>query len=322
MGLEGLLAATDLTDNEAYRQFAYGLVCGWMARSTPPQRYDFTAPGLAMVELLRYFDDVELRARLLDLAAWQGRLTRAGGQVLVDPLDTFWVWVDCMQFQGPFFAALGSLVSDEFWYREADRFLLAHAEVLRDGNGLYSQVYDVVSRETNAIHWGRGQGWAMLGLWQTWLHLPDSWPARPRYAELLRDLLDTILAYQTDSGHWRTIIDDPSAQEESSVAAFYVATAVPAFRAGLLGKTHAQAIKHAWKAVYAATDTDGLLRNVSADTLPGTPEEYKRVPAGVDVPWGQGPLLLALSAKADELPETPGAQSEDGHRAYPARLTN
>jgi|SRR5579884_2230526 len=296
VGVEGLLAASEISGDEAYRSFAYGLARAWLARSSPWQRYDYTAPGRAMVALAQRYGDDGLTAKLVEWAGWQSHLTQAGGHVLVDPLDAFWVWVDCMQFQGPFFAALGRATGDQRWFREADRFLLSHAEALRDENGLYSQIYDIVSRETNGIHWGRGQGWAMLGLWQTYEFLPDGWPSRPRIAELLRDLIETMEPFQMENGHWRTIVDDPDAGEETSIAAFYVATVAPAIRAGILDARHTSSVERAWRAVESSLVADGRFLGVSADTLPGTPEEYKAIPIDVIVPWGQGPFLLALEA--------------------------
>ena len=297
VGFDSLLAATEITGDERFRAFAYGLTRGWLARSSPWQRYDYTAPGRAMVALAQQYGDDQLMARLLEWADWQTHLTRAGGQILVDPLDAFWVWVDCMQFQGPFFAALGRATGDERWFREADRFLLSHAEVLRDGDGLYSQIYDIISRETNGIHWGRGQGWAMLGLWQTYAALPDGWPSRERLAELLRDLVETMEPHQLDAGHWRTIVDDPDAGVETSTAAFYVAAAGPALRAGILEARSGTSIDRAWSAVESSLEPDGRYLGVSDDTLPGTPDDYKQIPVDVIVPWGQGPFLLALQSR-------------------------
>jgi len=308
VGCEGLLAATDLTGEEAYRHFVYGLAQGWAARSAPWQRYDYTAPGVALLDVARHFGDARLRARLLDWAEWQAHLTQAGGQVLLDPAYALWVWVDCMQFQGPFFAHLGRETGDARHDRQAERFLLAQAEALRDESGLFSHVYDVTTCAANGVHWARGQGWAMRGLWQTYRALPPDRPSRPRIAELLRAQLDALLPYQRESGHWRTIVDDPDAYEETSVAAFYVATATPALDAGLLDAArHAGPLERAWAAVLAAVDDTGWYRGVSADTPAGDAAHYKDdIARDRLVPWGQGPFLLALHAYLGRSPQRSG----------------
>jgi unsaturated rhamnogalacturonyl hydrolase len=204
-----------------------------------------------------------------------------------------------MQFQGPFLTRLATATGKEEYRRAGVRFLLSHHDVLVDETGLYSHTYDVTLREPNRIHWGRGQGWAMRGLWQTWSHLPDGSGDRERISAILAAHLDALAAFQQESGHWRTIVDDPEAYEESSVAAFYVSTGEPALRAGLLDPArHEPALERAWRAVEASIDEAGRLRGVSGNTHAGDVAHYRSVPRDVVVPWGQGPVLLAIRERA------------------------
>jgi unsaturated rhamnogalacturonyl hydrolase len=296
VGFEGLLAATDVTADERYRHFAYGVARGWLGRSR--SRFDYTAPGTALVELALQFEDERLLAELEELARWQIERPKAGGVTLLDPEYALWVWVDCMQFQGPFLTRLAEATGRSD-YREAGvAFLLSHHEVLVDDSGLYSHVYDVTARDANRVHWGRGQGWAMRGLWQTWEQLPSEAAERERIAAILAAQLDALVPLQLESGHWCTIVDDPEAYEETSVAAFYVSTAYPALRAQLLEEElHAPALERAWQAVEGAVDSDGRYRGVSADTHAGEAAHYRRVRQDVTVPWGQGPAVLAVAER-------------------------
>jgi unsaturated rhamnogalacturonyl hydrolase len=310
VGFEGLLAATELTGDERYRDFAYGMTQAWLsrtlARTGAPgtlgrgagadwDRFDFTAPGVAMVELALHYGNDVLLGKLEELAEWQIWRPRAGGVPLLDPQYALWVWVDCMQFQGPFFTRLAAVTGNERLRREGVRFLLSHHDVLADATGLYSHTYDVTLRAANGIHWGRGQGWAMRGLWQTWSHLPDGDGDGERIGRILAAHLDALVPFQQESGHWRTVVDDPRAYEESSVAAFYVSTAAAAVRAGLLDpRRHEPALERAWRAVEAAMDETGRLRGVSGNTHAGDAAHYRSVERDVVVPWGQGPALLAL----------------------------
>jgi unsaturated rhamnogalacturonyl hydrolase len=306
VGFEGLLAATEVTEDERYRHFAYGIARGWLGRRGF-ERFDYTAPGVALIELALHFEDELLVERLEELARWQMARPKAGGVTLLDPEYALWAWVDCMQFQGPFLARLAAVTGKEE-YREAGlAFLLSHDEALRDASGLYSHIFDVTSRQANGVHWGRGQGWAMRGLWQTWAGLPADAPELDGIAATLAAQLDALLLFQLENGHWRTIVDDPDAYEETSVAAFYVSTAYPALQAGLLDpERHGPALERAWQAVEAQIDADGRYRGVSADTPAGDAEHYRRVPRDVTVPWGQGPALLALRERlSSKLPGPP-----------------
>jgi unsaturated rhamnogalacturonyl hydrolase len=309
VGFEGLLAATEVTGDERYRDFAYGMTQAWLSRTTTrsgapgtlgraaPEwdRFDFTAPGVAMVELALHYENDALLAKLEELAEWQMWRPQAGGVTLLDPQYALWVWVDCMQFQGPFLTRLAAVTGKEEYRRAGVRFLLSNHDVLTDETGLYSHTYDVTLREANQIHWGRGQGWAMRGLWQTWSHLPPGDPDRERIGAILAAQLDALVPLQQASGHWRTIVDDPDAYEETSVAAFYVSTAYPALRAGILdGERHEPAIERAWRGLETSIDENGRLRGVSGNTHAGDVAHYRSVPRDVVVPWGQGPALLAI----------------------------
>jgi unsaturated rhamnogalacturonyl hydrolase len=296
VGFEGLLAATELTGDERYRHFSHGIARGWLGRARDGwHRLDYTAPGTAMVELALHFGDDDLLATLARLAEWQIWRPKAGGLTLLDPEYALWAWVDCMQFQGPFLTRLAAATGNEEHRRAGVRFLLSHHEALADETRLYSHVYDVTTRAANRIHWGRGQGWAMRGLWQTWSHLPDGDADRRTIGEILAAHLDALVAFQQESGHWRTIVDDPDAYEETSVAAFYVSTAYPALAAGLVDEErHGPALERAWRAVESALDSDGRYRGVSGNTHAGDVQHYRTVPRDVVVPWGQGPALLAI----------------------------
>jgi unsaturated rhamnogalacturonyl hydrolase len=309
VGFEGLLAATEITGDERYRDFAYGMTQAWLSkavtRSGAPgtlgraaaewDRFDFTAPAVALVELALHYENDVLLSKLEELAEWQMWRPQAGGVSLLDPEYALWVWVDCMQFQGPFLTRLAAATGKEEYRRAGVRFLLSHHEVLADQTSLYSHTYDVTLREANGIHWGRGQGWAMRGLWQTWSQLPDGDPDRDSIARILATHLDALVPFQQTSGHWRTIVDDAGAYEETSVAAFYVSTAYAALRAGILdGDRHEPVLERAWGALEAAIGEDGRLRGVSGNTHAGDAAHYRSVPRDVVVPWGQGPALLAI----------------------------
>ena len=59
------------------------------------------------------------------------------------------------------------------------------------------------------------------------------------------------------------------------------------------------AADRAWAATLGSIDESGLLTGVSAAVYSSTADEhYHAVPRGFDVPWGQGPALLAAAEMA------------------------
>lgn len=194
------------------------------------------------------------------------------------------IWVDCMHTDGPGLAALGDVEAAVAVTREA-------AAALQRPDGLFDHGYDVGTGEGNGVAWGRGQGWALLGLVGTLAHVRD--------AEL-SDRLDALLvalARHEREGCWHTVVDHDAAAVEMSTSA-YVALAVPdAVGRGLADPTHATMADRAYAAATAALD-DGVLPTSDATPVGPAADYYDR-PEGLH-PWGQGPLLLAMLNRREE----------------------
>ena len=86
----------------------------------------------------------------------------------------------------------------------------------------------------------------------------------------------------------------------SLAAAFMAAAFFRGVTMGLLpGDPYRHAAERAWRATWSAVDDAGLLRGVSAAVYSSTdPRHYHHVPRGLDVPWGQGPVLVAALARS------------------------
>jgi unsaturated rhamnogalacturonyl hydrolase len=123
----------------------------------------------------------------------------------------------------------------------------------------------------------------------------DGPAGRGRVVVAARSLADAMLALQRPDGSWFAVVDRPESGDETSTAAFMAA----GFRRGIeLGVLDAgrfgPAADRAWAVTWRAVDEDGLLTGVSAAVYSSTvPDHYLHVPRGFDVPWGQGPLLVA-----------------------------
>jgi rhamnogalacturonyl hydrolase YesR len=193
------------------------------------------------------------------------------------------IWVDCMHTDGPGLAALGYL-------SEALEYAEEYAAVLQRDDGLFQHGYDVGTGRGNDVAWGRGQAWALLGMLGT-LEAADDDRLRRRLQRLVQ-----ALALHEDEGQWRTVLDDPAAPVENSVAS-YVAWAVPhALDRGLLDPEYAPMAERAWQTTVSRL-VDGAL-TCSAATPIGEPEAYVRQSTGV-FPWGQAPVVHALVDRID-----------------------
>jgi unsaturated rhamnogalacturonyl hydrolase len=320
VGFEGLLAARELLDQPPYEAFVEGVVRAWAARATPYRELDNTAPGRTMCMVLERNGDERLRDALVGLATYlRSRRTYGGAfvsferaplrapydgsilsheeqKLLVDPGAG--VYVDCLHFDPPFYARLGRLVGDEELVEEGARQALAYVELLQDpGTGLFSHFALETTGETHGFGWSRGQGWALLGLIDMLEDLPDPHPARERLRDSLTRLANALAESQEASGHWPAVIGHPC-DEETSAALFVAAGFDRALAHGWIDGDLAVVADCAWQAGSSALGPDGKLAGVSAAVWSATRiGHYAAVPTGFQVPWGQGPLLLAARSR-------------------------
>lgn len=189
------------------------------------------------------------------------------------------VWVDCMHTDGPGLALLGELDAAVALTRDACR-------ALQREDGLFDHGYDVASGNGNGVAWGRGQGWALLGLTGVLRHRHDD-----ELAERLARQVAALASYEED-GRWHTVVDRADAPIELSTSA-YVALAVgEGVETGAVDPAYKELAERALQAAVDET-VDGVLPVSDATPVGAAEEDYFHRPAGLH-PWGQGPLLLAL----------------------------
>jgi len=225
-------------------------------------------------------------------AEWLSAHERVEGAWLTDDDYPRLIWVDTLSIHPPFLAALGEYKRE--YYDVACELLLNHARLLQDDAGLFCHTYNVDTQTTDGVHWGRGQGWALMGLLETWKRLPDGFSGRDEIASRFRRCLEALEALQTPEGSWHTVVDDPESYTESSTAAFYVIAASQAITHGLIPRKHYTYIKRAWRAVENSFSGDGRYLGVSEDTWSGDKQYYRSVPKRSFSTWSQGAALAAI----------------------------
>jgi len=316
-GFEAMIRAGDALESRDLLNFAYGWFRSWATRAQPYERLDCTAPGLAIVLMA----EREKNQGLLDAAVglakyltgrrkigevyetWERSPLMApyGGEelppqeqaILDSPPGGF--FVDCLHFDPPFFAALARVTGDERWRREALDQAMGYINALQKPSGLFDHfVLDGDLDTTYGPGWGRGQGWALLGLLDVVEQL--SLPADHPIAQAAIELVEAMVSLQSVDGSWPVVITDPDSGEEPSTAAFMAAGFFRAQNLGLVeGERVSDSAHRALASVVSQCDSEGLLSGVSRAVMACTrPSHYAHVPRGFNVPWGQGPLVLAL----------------------------
>lgn len=174
------------------------------------------------------------------------------------------------------------------------RLLTGYAQTLQRADGLFIHAKD------GPHAWGRGNGFALLGMTEALTYLPESWPDRSRVLEIYRKQIDGLLAHQSDDGSWRQVVDEPASYRELTVTAMTVTAMARGVRLGWLPASARPAIQSGWRAVAARVNRDGTVRDVCSGTGAGPTKEYylnRPVVNGADDRGGAMALLAAVEVE-------------------------
>jgi unsaturated rhamnogalacturonyl hydrolase len=297
IALRGLLQASDGLRDPAPAGFVHGILRSWLGRGVARTNEDHVGAGRELLELYRRTGDTQFLDAAKNLAALNADFPTGKNGEHYHRGDTpgwrWQIWVDCMDVDGPFLAALAQATNDDRYYEQAVAELLGYARTLQSDNGLLFHGYE---RDcgTNGELWARGNGWALMGLVDTLAILPRSHPAWRELQQRTAALVDALARTQHSSGLWHTVIDDPATYLESTLATMASYALRAGFVHGVLESTrYGDLERRARAAMHEQTTSDGVLKLVSDATPVGARAVYATRPFGV-FPWGQGPLLLAL----------------------------
>jgi unsaturated rhamnogalacturonyl hydrolase len=322
VGFEALVAASELLDDPSYEGFCHGFARGAFARDADHREMDNTVPGKVLVELaVRRGDGLLLEALVRLHTALQQRPLLGGAPVSLDPSHLIQpyggvplppdevalladpgpgVYVDCLHFDPPFTAALGVALGSEELLGDAERGAGGFLDLLQDpATGLLHHFFLARTARAYALGWSRGQGWGLLGLLDVLAALATAGRTSERLTTAVRDCLRAMGRRQRADGHWGAVVMRPASPPETSAAAFMVVALLRARRLGVIDDELDGVLHRAETALESSAAPSGHLTGVSAVVWSSTqPGHYDHVPVGHTVPWGQGPLVLALAERA------------------------
>src|SRR5690606_14555003 len=301
--LEALLRYGSEVGDPRATEFVVGLVRPWCQAKVEAgeavANADHVAPGAVLLDLYEATGDEVYLAAALRLGSLHRSFDEVRGVAVHRPdlqgLEHL-IWVDCMALDGPFLARLANVTGDASWSDLAVRTMTSYAAALMDDHStLFRHGFDTLTGTKSECCWARGNGWAMHGLLETVLALPEGHLARKGLTELLAAQVSAVMELQTESGQWHTVLDDPSTPIEASAAAFFASAVLKARRHGVLapleGPEMDSIVERAVAAVVSSAPEGAL--PTSYATAVGTRETYANAPIGT-FPWGQGPLMLTL----------------------------
>lgn len=150
--------------------------------------------------------------------------------------------------------------------------------------------------------WGRGNGFALMGLSETLTYLPESHPAREKILEMYHGLLDALLKLQQPSGMFPNVLDAPGSYQEFTSTCMFGYAVARGLRLGWLDTPFIEPLRLAWQGVSERIDEEGNVVDacISTGVQPGI-REYLDRPAVFGLDDRSGGLALWLAVELERL---------------------
>jgi rhamnogalacturonyl hydrolase YesR len=169
-------------------------------------------------------------------------------------------------------AQAGALTGERRYFDMADRHLRFMQNLVLRPDGLYRH------QPATEAAWGRGNGFAALGLVLTLAELPRDHAGYAHALASYRSHMAALLRQQNRDGLWRNVVDHPGAFAELSGTAMIGYALLRGLDNGWLdGRDYERAVERAWVAVSSRTSSAGGFVDVCESTARMTSlEEYLR----------------------------------------------
>ncbi len=295
----GITRAYEATKKEEYLNFLLKWTDDYLELGLPDFNVNTCAMGHTLITLFdetgnqKYWDIV---MQMLDYL--QNRALRFGDRVLqhtVSAGNDFpeQAWADTLFMAAFFMLRAGRRLNNQELIEDALNQYYWHIKYLQNPeSGLWYHGYNnILSNHMSGLYWGRANGWAAYTMSRVKAELSD-WYLYPKCMDIecsLRDQLAAIKLLQTDSGLWRTLLDDQDAYEEVSASCAIAAAMINN------GNTlHSKHVQKALEGVLTNITEDGRVLGVSGGTAVMKDRDgYRQVPKDWIQGWGQG-LALAM----------------------------
>lgn len=282
----GQLRLSKLTGEERFRDKALKDIQAFTSGQTPAIAGPYRLTSLAGA--LAFADAESLEG---DQAA--GRLAKAVAAFMIadggePPVKFTTRWTDDMFMAG----AVLARVDSGAYGGQLRALLTSYAQRLQRADGLF------IHAENGPHAWGRGNGFALLGVAEALSHLGSAWAGRAEGLAIYRTHVAALARHQSDDGSWRQVVDDPESYRELTVTAMTTAALARGIARGWIDRTTYEPIMNrGWRAVAARVNPDGTVKDVCSSTGAGpTKEHYLNRPVvnGADDRGGAMALLAAI----------------------------
>lgn len=298
----GIAKAYEVLKKEEYLQVLKQRVDEYIELGLPNFNVNACAMGHAVLSLYEATGEEQYLEIVMEKVSYlRNEALRFGEHVLqhtVSSNNDFpeQAWADTLFMAAFFLLRVGIYKNDKDLIEDALNQYYWHIEYLQDEKtSLWYHGYNNIEKNhMSGFYWGRANAWAAYTMSQVGKRLPQCY-LYPKYLEVecaLRDQLAALKLLQTDSGLWRTILDDEESYEEVSASCGIAAAMLEAGN-----PLHSKYVQKAIKGIMNNITEDGRVLNVSGGTAVMRDREgYRNVPKKWMQGWGQGLALAFLCA--------------------------
>ncbi len=152
------------------------------------------------------------------------------------------------------------------------------------------------------FYWGRGNGFAALGLTEALTYLPEDHPGRSDITDMYLDLLDSIRDLQRQSGMMPQVLDVPGSYDEFTATCMMGYSIARGLRRGWLDPDWHEPLYMAWQGVSERIDDVGNVVDACASTgVQQNVRDYLDRPAILGFDDRSGGLALWFALEMERL---------------------
>ena len=170
-------------------------------------------------------------------------------------------WSDSFFMDIPILAKAGALSGERKYFDMAARHFAYMEKIVGRPDGLYRH------QASADAAWGRGNGFAALGLALTLTDFPKDHPGYAALLSAFQRHMQALSRHQDENGMFREVIDYPGAYPEYSGTTMIGTALMRGIRRGWLNApVYQRVVDRAWQGIVIRTASDGRLFDVAEST--------------------------------------------------------
>jgi hypothetical protein len=152
------------------------------------------------------------------------------------------------------------------------------------------------------FHWGRGNGFAALGLAEALTYMPAGYPPRDAVLAMCRRQMEALRYLQEPSGMYLQLIDFPGSYQEFTATCMIGCSMARGIRLGWLDESYRPVVDMAWRGVSERVDAvGGVVDGCTGSGVMDNARSYLDRPADSGYDDRSGSMALWFAAEMERL---------------------